>query len=295
MKRSNAQTACLLTLFLCASGAAAQGIEQIRRAIEVDGVEREYLLLVPDNPNGNPLALVFNLHGSGGSPERQLEVSNFERTAAEHQFLAALPQGIYQNSRSRRSWNADLDPTGVDDVAFIRAIIEDVSRNYALDRSRIYSTGFSGGARMTSRLGCELGDVLAAVAPVGGIQFGALCEPAEPIAVLTFHGRADRVNHFIPNADSAPYWVNSVEDSIARWVEANHCSETTQTRPAQTILHERWTRCADDVAVEAYIIDDGGHTWPGASLGQQSASGGLINRDIDASELIGAFFERYRR
>jgi poly(3-hydroxybutyrate) depolymerase len=94
MQHSSLQATLLLTVVFCASGVAAQGAGQTRRTIEVDGIEREYLLLVPENPNADPRALVFNLHGSGGNPEQQLQVSDFARLVAEHEFLAALPQGI---------------------------------------------------------------------------------------------------------------------------------------------------------------------------------------------------------
>lgn len=149
---------------------------------------------------------------------------------------------------------------------------------------------------MTSRLACELSDVLAAVAPVGGIQFGSECDPERAIPVLTFHGKADRVNHYVPNDDSAPYWVNGVEESIRRWVDANECEEQAvlTQQISRSVVRRNWSGCASSVVVEAWIIEDGGHTWPGSPLIRAVERSGVTNQDIDASELIWQFFTRYR-
>ena len=285
---------CLLALQCAVSN--AQSVEQVRRKIDVHGVEREYLLLVPTSASEAPRALVFNFHGSGGTPERQLATSGFDRVAGEHGFLAVLPQGAYTNSRSSRSWNADLDPAGVDDVALVRAIIEDVRRDYRVDPTQVYSTGFSGGARMTSMLACQLSDELAAVAPVAGIQFSEQCRPSRALPVLTFHGKADRVNHYVPNEDSAPYWVSSVEESVRHWVEADQCNSAMpqERRLTSTVTHRVWDGCANGANVEFYLIDDGGHTWPGSALVASSERSGATNQELDASELIWQFFSRHR-
>ena len=276
--------------------AYAQSVEQLNRRITVDGAQREYLLLVPERSSASALPLVFNFHGSGGSPQGQLANSDFVRVVSENGFLAVLPQGAYTNTRSSRSWNADLDPGGVNDVALVRAIIADVERDYAVDGSRIYSTGFSGGARMTSRLACELSDVLAAVAPVGGVQFGANCNPERAIALLTFHGKADRVNHYEKSADSAPYWVSGVEESIDKWIDENGCAENLreESQIAPTVVRSTWSNCRDGVVVEAWIIADGGHTWPGSALVREVERLGITNQDIDASELIWQFFTQHQ-
>jgi polyhydroxybutyrate depolymerase len=286
----------VIATFAWVGAAQAQTVTRETRQLIVDGVRREYLLLVPEITGTSARPLVLNFHGSGGSPEGQLANSDFERVVAEIGFVAVLPQGAYTNTRSSRSWNADMDPAGVDDVGFARAIIDAVSRDYLIDAARIYSTGFSGGARMTSRLACELSDILAAVAPVGGVQFGAACNPARAIPLLTFHGKADRVNHYVPSEDSAAYWVSGVEESISRWVEVNECGTRAPRaeRTSPTVVHRSWTGCADEVVVEAWIIDDGGHTWPGSPLVRESERLGITNQDIDATDLIWQFFARYQ-
>ena len=56
----------------------------------------------------------------------------------------------------------------VDDVAFIRALLDDLMRAYQVDAKRVYATGMSNGAIMAYRLASELSDRIAAIAPVAG-------------------------------------------------------------------------------------------------------------------------------
>src|SRR5690606_3753524 len=125
---------------------------------------------VPEGYADRALPLVFSFHGSGGLPQSQVDTSRFDALAAQHGFIAVFPAGAFTNSVTAGSWNANLE-AGVDDVQFVRDMIEEVAGITAVDRSRIYVSGFSGGGRISSRLACELSDVLAAAAPVAGLQY----------------------------------------------------------------------------------------------------------------------------
>jgi polyhydroxybutyrate depolymerase len=46
--------------------------------------------------------------------------------------------------------------------------------------------------------------------------------------------------------------------------------------------------CPEGRAVELYTIDGGGHTWPGGPEAGRRV--GRVSREIDATELIWAFF-----
>jgi polyhydroxybutyrate depolymerase len=233
------------------------------------------------------MPVVFDFHGSGGTAAGQMSNSGLAKVAGEYGFIVVFPQGAYTNSRSSRSWNADLDIRGVDDVAFVEELIALLRSELAIDESRIYATGFSGGARMTSRLACELSDRLAAIAPVAGIQFADDCGPQRPIPVLTFHSRDDQVNHYVPTTASAPSWTHAVEESIARWREANQCSASLLDDPVpEHVMLRRWMDCAEKSVVEFYRLENGGHTWPGSA-------NTAANKDIDAGDLIWNFFARY--
>lgn len=272
---------------LCLVFAAAVGLTsttvfaQPRTGVETivsGGVERSYLLYVPEAYRGDSVPLVLNFHGSGGVPDDQLRTSGFGELADREGFVVAFPAGAFTNPVTARSWNANVE-AGVDDVRFARDVIADVSSKLRIDASRIYATGFSGGARMTSRLACELADTLAAAAPVSGLQFPDGCVPVHAMPIITFHGKADQVNHYELRDTSPPYWRMGVETAVDRWREADGCGEDPAISPAGPGTELRhWTGCRDGAEIAFYVIEDGRHTWPPG-----------------ASERIWAFFEQHHR
>jgi len=55
------------------------------------------------------------------------------------------------------TWNVPVETDRPNDVAYVSDVIDQVSAQACVDPARIYATGFSGGARMSSLLGCGLG------------------------------------------------------------------------------------------------------------------------------------------
>ena len=149
---------------------------------------------------------------------------------------------------------------------------------------------------MSSRLGCDLTEVIAAIAPVAGIQFPELCSPSRPIPVLTFHGRMDNVNHYEHRADSPPYWDTGVETSVSDWVRHNGCADNTiEDRVTSEVVRISYGECRERVDVVFYRSDNAGHTWPGSPAADvmQSYGLGATNRDVPATQLIWEFFEAH--
>jgi polyhydroxybutyrate depolymerase len=250
------------------------------------GAQRSYLLYVPQSYSGQPAALVFSFHGSGSYPQNQVDTSGFDRLAEEHGFIAVFPAGEFTNSVSARSWNANVE-AGVDDVQFTRDMIDEISGQLAIDASRIYASGFSGGGRISSRLACALSDVLAAAAPVAGLQYPDDCTLKRPIPIITFHAEDDPVNNYEVQANSRPYWRMGVETALDRWRQANGCTlANTHEQVAYNIRVYAWTECGGGGEILFYQTITGGHTWPGAP--QRGAV-----QDISASELIWEFFSRH--
>lgn len=278
MKSSAAFIAAWTVLLVPALGLAQTAAGQTSQTIRSAGVERTYLLHVPAGYDGNPIPLVLNYHGSGGVPENQLASSRFDELADRETFAVAFPAGAFTNSVTQRSWNANVEE-GVDDVRFARDVIADVSAKINIDAARIYVTGMSGGARMSSRLACELSDVLAAAAPVAGLQYPDGCVPARPVPILAFHGKADRVNHYEVSADSRPYWRMGVETAVEKWRQANRCANAMQASQISDNVELRtWASCDAGSEIRFFVIEDGGHVWPDG-----------------ASEQIWSFFEQHQK
>ena len=229
---------------------------------------RQYLLYVPEGYDGKTnLPLVFLFHGSGGTSKTSMMGTDLGKVADKKKFIIAAPQGIYPYF-GQPSWNADLNPGGVNDVEFVKELIREVSSKVAIDKKRIYATGFSGGARMSSRLGCELSNVIAAIGPVAGLQFPKDCAPTHSISVIAFHGTAD---------PQRPYFT--AEDSVPGWVEKNGCNKTPTTRKISEVVTQiSYGGCKDNAEVVFFGINGGGHTWP---------------KDRNVSNLIWSFFEAH--
>src|SRR6185295_398812 len=135
------------------------------------------------------------------------------------------------------------------------------SSRLCIDSSRIYATGFSGGARMTSLLGCVLNARIAAIAPVSGLRWPAPCG-GRPIPVLTFHGLADPQNTYAGHADRGAEWVESVPDALAGWAGHNGCQpDVILEDPEGPLSTMRYAGCREGAEVRMIRIDGLGHTW----------------------------------
>src|SRR6185436_12077243 len=167
-----------------------------------------------------------------------------------------------------------------DDVAYVSNVIDDIAANVCTDTKRVYATGFSGGARMSSLLACKLNARIAAIAPVSGLRWPAPCT-GRAIPVLTFHGLADRQNMYDGHADRGDEWVESVPDALAGWAGYNGCDpKVILEDPAGPLSTMRYAGCRDGAEVRIIRIDGLGHTW--------------TRKEIDTTEVMWQFFKSHR-
>jgi polyhydroxybutyrate depolymerase len=283
-----------------------------KQSIMVDGLERTYILHTPSALNqGEALPLIIVLHGTYGTGRKMQLGLGFDPYADERGFYVAYPDAFQEpDSRQTARWNdgretLESSELGIDDVAFILAMIDDIANIVSLDKSRVYVTGASNGGMMTYRLGCETAGVLAGIAPVIGnipIPIAASCSPSVPLDFLAVNGDADP---FVPFTGGEVCqdvergceggFVLSVADSIAVFAAANGCSPDPELDSLPSEVDdgtsiERWNYpdCLGNVQVQGYIVRNGGHTWPPRS-GQLPASGQETG-NLDATEIIVDFF-----
>ena len=237
--------------------------------------QRTYRLFVPAGYDGHTrLPLVLDLHPSGGTSAGQARTSGMEQVAERENFAVASPQA--ENGR----WNVPVDSNRADDVAYVSDVIDHVSAQLCIDSTRVYATGFSGGARMTSLLACNLNTRIAAIAPVAGLRWPAPCS-GRPLPILTFHGLADPQNTYDGKANRGAEWVESVPEALAGWARHNGCNDNVILEdPAGPLSTMRYTGCRGDVEVRLVRIDALGHTWP--------------KQEIDATGAIWQFFKSQR-
>lgn len=280
-------------LLLGSAGVAKAAVSHFE--ITADNVERTYRLYIPDSlDTTQPAPLVFNFHGTGGTPERQAGLSDLESVAAKDGFIVISPQAVFRyQDDSPQTWNVEKKP-GVDDVNFVQAMIREVSEQYAIDAKRIYATGFSGGARMSSRLACDLSDTIAAIAPVAGVRFPDDCEPTRAVPVMTFHGTQDPVNTYELKPTSPPYWHMGVDKAIAGWVNNNECKSAPVIETLSATLEKQTYQCKAGANIIFYRSTTAGHTWPGSKQADVLTQYGLGETEaLPASSLIADFFYQH--
>ena len=253
------------------------------------GIQRSYRLYVPTSYDGSsPLPLVLNFHGLGGSAKQQEGASHFTDIAEREGFVLVSPDGTNQPRR----WfiYGPLERGYVDDYAFVDDLIDQVSASVCIDPSRIYATGMSNGAALSAQLGCN-DDRIAAVAPVAGAVYSPLlCGGTKPEPIIAFHGTDDPLVPFNGGTGGRlNATLQPLRQTMHDWAVHNSCDLTLQTqRVASDVTLERYTNCDQGADVELYVIEGGGHTWPGSD--RQPRILGNTTQSIDASELIWRFF-----
>lgn len=264
-------------------------------SITHDGLDREYLLYIPDSyEEGTPMPLVFNFHGRGSTPNEQFAYTLLTTVASEEGFIVVYPKGTLDPT-DISFWNAGFDDVaGVDDVGFTIAILDELIAELSIDESRVYSTGMSNGGYFSYKLACEHSDRFAAIASVTGsmvLQELESCDPERAVPVMQIHGTADLVVAYDGLGFSAP-----IEDVVDFWVEVNNCDPTpvftaiedTDTEDGSTAEHYYYENSDNGNSVEFYKVIGGGHTWPGAEF-----IIGVTNQDFNASEVIWNFFKAH--
>jgi len=252
------------------------------RMLEHGGQMRRYIVHVPDGHDPTLSApLLVNMHGLLSSPEQQIQWSEMNAAADPRGFVGVYPAGI------ANSWNAgsccgDAQADGIDDVGFLRAMIEDVSTAVCIDPRRIYATGMSNGGHMSYRLACEAADLFAAVAPVAGAMRAADCAPSRPVPVFAFHGVQDLI---VPYADD----VASIDD----WVELDGCEPMPVQEDFPGGNCRTWKPCDGGATVGLCTLDPMGHCWPGGAEALCFGFLGAYSDALDANAAMLDFFAEH--
>ncbi|HEU0053414.1 MAG TPA: alpha/beta fold hydrolase [Longimicrobium sp.] len=280
-------------------GPAVTGPGDYALSLRSDGRTRVYSLHVPPQFNGTAaLPLVIAFHGVPGSPAQMKLISDFDAVANQRGFLVAYPAAATGDWDLNCGGCTEAEQRGVDDVRFVRELIDALVVQAKAGASRVYAAGFSQGALVTHHLACELNDRIAAFASVAATMLDPTareCQPSGGAPIAFFHGTADA--EFPPGGTTVSGLSSlSIDRSVQQFTSANGCAGPpvlTNLPDAQadgtTVRRERWTGCATGADVILYRITGGGHTWPG-SPAEFNPALGAKSRDIVASELIADFF-----
>lgn len=229
-----------------------------KEVLLVDGQERSFVLVSPTSPlPKTTYPLVLALHGDGGTGETMHATFAFESISKERAFVA-YPTGT-------SGWNLHAPTERNPDLAFLTALVDSLTSNRPIDRTRIFATGFSSGAFMINQVGCRIPSLFRAIAPHSG---GAPNEPNDPSAtrwsngytrctaqvrgegpaVMVIHGTADTTVTFDSGAFAATYWAY-----------VNGCATTHQSTATSSCV--AYDACPADSPVVFCSIEDLGHSF----------------------------------
>jgi polyhydroxybutyrate depolymerase len=236
-------------------------------SINVNGTKRKFILFVPTTlrkEETNPV--IFVLHGALGDSNSAKWNCRMNDEAEKRKFFL-----IYPDAMGLHTWNAGACCglgrwRETKDVEFIGAVIDYMESQLNADPKRIYVSGASNGGMMAYRLGIELSDKIAAISPVDGAMEFSGPAPKEPISVIVFHGRQDKVIRY----DGEPgrwlfmrVYAPSVNDCIKYWVKQDQCSEATTTELQDGVEKQLYKNGKAGTEVCLYALLKGTHTWPG--------------------------------
>ncbi len=314
---------------LAVSLASSPGVEE--HTMHFAGRERIYLVYLPpkarrlaEQPRESrrveklPLVLVF--HGGGSTARQILRFSGFAELAEREGFLVVCPQGINKHwNDGRKSEVFAEQDRRIDDVAWIRALLQKLRQDYPMDPQRIYAVGISNGGFFCQRLAVELSDQLAAVASLTATLPEPLQDavPRAPISVMFINGTQDPLVPYEggevtirsllgPLGRSLPLRsrgrVLSTDQAVRFWLRHNGIQAQGETTPlpdrardqCRAELHRyRGGRQGTEVVLVKVI--GGGHCWPGRRQYLPVERIGRACQDFSATELIWKFFTRCRK
>ena len=273
--------------------------------ITADGRMRTYVLHLPTGYSPTkiyPLVLVF--HGGYGTGAQILSMTQFAAKADEAGFIVVAPDGI------DRHWNDGRGTVNskIDDVSFVRQLINNLESRFPIDPKRIYATGISNGGIFTQRLGCELSDTLAAIGTDAGPIAAKLlpfCKP-KPIAVMGIQGTADPLTPLQGGKVGGGSFgigglVASTAQTMRLWATVNGCNATPVVANVPLTVDDgtsvdefSHSGCTAGTNVVYFIVKGMGHVWPPVE-GVANGAFGPTSHNINATDRMWNFFNAHAR
>jgi polyhydroxybutyrate depolymerase len=245
------------------SGDDGPGVDSGMRRTTYGGDRPADLKTPPMLTEGKQYPLLVLLHGYSANGFVQTAYFGVGVLPDQDKALLIAPDGTVDSS-GKQFWNADpqccdFGHTGVDDVAYIGGLIDDISAEWPVDKKQVFVLGHSNGGYMAYRMACERADVIAAIASLAGNASSTptTCTPTAKVNVAHLHGTADAT---VPYSGAAP--------SVDQWAAKNGCgttrSETTtkdlDTNVAGAETHVQPTAsCPENGAVELWTMEGSTH------------------------------------
>jgi polyhydroxybutyrate depolymerase len=177
-------------------------------------------------------------------------------------------------------------------------MLDQLGTKFSVDSSRIYAAGLSEGGFMTLRLGCAIGDRLAAVAAVGAaMPKTMICVPSRPVPLVMISGTSDPVVPYGGGTEkNLSVATVSVEDSAKAWAKIDRCGEKPEksklpssAKGGMETKVDTYDGCQQGAQVVLYSVKGAGNTWPGGEQYEAENAIGKTSQDLNADETIWKF------
>ena len=256
-----------------------------------DGGIRDYLIYLPQAYDGRTsLPVVMNFHGGSMDARSQMYLSDMRRLADQENFILVYPQGTRLKGGDTH-WNTMVTSVGnksdSDDIGFIDSMLDTIALTYNIDSSRVYATGYSNGAGFTFTLACNLGEKIAAIAPVSGLIATSTlesCVLSSKISLKGFHGTDD----FERPYGGIQEYLESVETLMSYWADSyglETFSETNlNTNNNRSFTHRFYNSEDEEIEISYFTIAGGQHDWFDIKID-----------DHNLNQLIWQFMSRFKK
>ncbi|MDX1642897.1 MAG: PHB depolymerase family esterase [Thermoanaerobaculia bacterium] len=274
-----------------------------------EGMAREYYLEMGVGTPETRRPLLLVLHGGRGSAERIASYAGFGEMARREGWVIAYPQAVDRNWHDGREvprYRSHREK--IDDIGFLSALIDRLIEDQRVDPDRVYVVGPSNGGMMAYRLALEVPFKLAGAAAVIANLPEPLAEAHagradESVPLLIINGTADPLMPHEGGEIRFGIWgglgrVLSTFETARFFAERGGCDPTPRRSPAADadpddgigVERLRFGGAETGCKVELYVLEGGGHTWPGGRQYAPAALVGPATESLDATALVWSFF-----
>lgn len=243
-----------------------------------------------------PLVLVF--HGGLGNPDNIEKTTDFSFKADKEGFIVVYPYGTGAFPKKLLTWNTwdccgYANKKNIDDVAFVKKLLDKIKSEYRVNNNMIYAAGFSNGGMMCYLLACQIPEEFAAVAPVAATMFNEdRCPAKSETSMIIFNSVDDKHIPYdggVGEQSLVDVEKMPVENVVNFWAEKYHCDFINKSET--NLFHKIIYKNHKDTEIIFYKMLKGGHSWPGGVKGRVFTDTPVKN--VSATDLIWDFFKNH--
>lgn len=278
--------------------------------VKSNGVVRVYFVhLPPSYSSKTAMPLVLAFHGAGSHARAMPKLTGLNKCADQHAFIVVYPDGL---NTHWNDGNGGRTKPELEDVDFVKAMLDQLNKQYKIDKTRIYAGGMSNGGFFSQYLALTMPDTFSAIATVAAsleVPMYAKLKPEKPISVLLIHGDDDDVVPFTGGSigvsgvmdEKTTRKCTSAAQAVQYWVKADQCNEkqcvtsVSDAKPSDGThaLRKVYSGGKNGTEVISITVQNGGHTWPSGWQYLPEAMVGKTSKAVNASEEMWNLFQRH--